>query len=65
MYTFDIKDLKNLWYQYTVIFPFLCSSGTTGLDFKQFSQFVGGTFSEWYISLTFVSLLFLTQKIGG
>jgi Ca2+-binding EF-hand superfamily protein len=54
---FDTNDLKNLWRQYTIIFPFLCSPGV-GLDFKRFSQFIGGTFREWWVDRDLVERLY-------
>ena len=46
-----------MWTKYLDIDSFL-HYGATGLDKEQFSQFVGGTFSEWEVDCALVERLF-------
>eukprot|EP00026_Physarum_polycephalum_P005356 Phypoly_transcript_05388.p1 GENE.Phypoly_transcript_05388~~Phypoly_transcript_05388.p1 ORF type:complete len:596 (+),score=59.49 Phypoly_transcript_05388:119-1906(+) len=55
---FEPKDLKTLWHHYTLVFPLLSSGKIVGLDFKQFSQLIGGTFSEWSVDRDLVERLY-------
>jgi len=53
---FEVQDIKNLWHQKTLLVLGV-SANVTGFDFKRFSQFIGGTFSEWRADIEIVRRL--------
>lgn len=51
------QQIRDLWVQFILVDPFL-HYGTTGFDFEQFSQLIGGTFSGWSPCSDLVERLF-------
>eukprot|EP00026_Physarum_polycephalum_P004525 Phypoly_transcript_04546.p1 GENE.Phypoly_transcript_04546~~Phypoly_transcript_04546.p1 ORF type:complete len:598 (+),score=80.00 Phypoly_transcript_04546:350-2143(+) len=60
---FASDDLLSLWAQYKNIDPYL-DYECNGLDPDQFAQFVGGTFSEWWVDEELVRRLFAMADVN-
>jgi len=58
---FKLKDFKILWSQYIGVDPFLAHG--SGMDYEQFAQFVGGTFSEWWVDEEIVKKLWVMTDV--
>jgi len=62
-FLFKVNELQELWKQFVMEFPHLCEKDS-GLDKKQFIQFITGTFSEWYLDRQLLDNLFQAVDIN-